>query len=226
MTEARASEPSIPPDPARSASANRGRHTLGSDHDSPRPAHPWAEGEHARDRPSDDAEAGFPVWWRSARERAGRGGGEPERILRRVLEHVESGWACVARLELVCERNDAELHKRLRRDARLPHLVAFIQTELVAAFGRFARETASAVPGGSGEAGALDPIALERRAGRFSEVLAVAHLAVADPAVPLDLREAVEEAAARLSDWAPELGALLSARAIALHERGGHLPFL
>lgn len=195
--------------------ATRGRHTLGSAHDSPQPVEA-AEGlpDAASPAPEPEPHAARPVWWRAAREAAKAVDGEPGRILRRLCDHVDSAWTILAELQLVCESH-ATRARRPHVDPRVAHLLAFIEAEVTATFRRCALDAAALAPNGNQQRETLEAGAFDTTAERLERALSMVHLAVADTAVPSEVRDAVYSAALDLSDWAPEFAALANAAAAA-----------
>ena len=199
----------------RALPATRGRHTLGSAHDSPHPAE-QAEAPPAAGLPAgpEEPQGARPVWWRAARERAKEAGGEEGRILRRLLDHVDSAWTGVAELQLVCAQR-AGWARRPHADPRVAHLFAFIEAEMMGTLRRCALDTAALVPGVNPQGDTQRAALFDAMAERLERALSMVHLASADPAVPADVREAVRTVALGLSDWSPEFSALANAAAVA-----------
>lgn len=189
--------------------AGAGRHTLGSDHDSPRPPTPGQSADSAAQVSAAHRESiTHPVWWQSACERAQGVEGELGRVLRQLVEHVELGWQPVATLQIASE---AIAEGRPPVDERVAKLVAFVLRDLVGAFGRCAIAASVLVAGIAAPSSGVPP--MDEAAESFDRYLNVLHLAVADQAIPEGLAETIRAAAEALADWGPEFAVLGTASA-------------
>lgn len=201
--------------------AGAGRHTLGSDHDSPRPP---AAGQSAVDSAVQLAAAHresmtHPIWWRSAGERARGVEGEFGRVLRQLVDHVELGWPSVASLQIATEAIPVD---RRTVEKPLAKLAAFILREFVGAFRRCAFAATVLVPG---TVAPIDGVpSMDEAAEVFDRYLNVLHLAAADPSVPAGLAETIRAATSVLADWAPEFAALGTASALEHAKAADHAP--
>lgn len=197
-------------DQQASRAAGAGRHTLGSDHDSPRPPAPSQSAADAVQLAAAHREPiTHPIWWRSAAERARGVEGEFGRVLRQLLDHVELGWPSVASLQVATEAISAD--GRTVNES-LAKLAAFILREFVGAFRRCAFAATALVPGA---AAPIDGVpSMDEAAEEFDRYLNVLHLAAAGPTVPAGLAETVRTVASDLADWAPEFAALGTASAM------------
>lgn len=100
-------------------------------------------------------------------------------------------------------------------DPRVAHLLAFIEAEVTAMFRRCALDAAALAPNGNQQRETREAGAFDTTAERLERALSMVHLAVADTAVPSEVRDAVYSAALELFDWAPEFAALANAAAAA-----------
>lgn len=149
-----------------------------------------------------------PVWWRSASERARGIEGEPGRVLRQLLEHVELGWQAVATLQIAGEA----VAEGRAVDERVAKLVAFVLRDFVGAFQRCAFAASLLVPGTAAPTNGVPP--LDEAAESFDRYLNVLNLVAAiSDAVPEALAETIRTAADALADWFPEFAALGTASA-------------
>jgi hypothetical protein len=185
-----------------------GRHTLGSDHDSPRPSASEPPGFPLAMNAGDDPKGlSRPAWWISARVRVRRLEGDAAALLTRLLDHVEHGWEQLAQIR----PHTRGQPRRRGADPRVAKLGTFMSGEMNEAFGRCASIAAALVPGG--EETHLEMAEIDQAADLFDRVLAVVDLAVSDPAVPAALADSVRLAAVELVDWASEFAVLASAAA-------------
>ena len=187
--------------------AGAGRHTLGSDHDSPRPPVPGQSADTAAQMVTAHRESiTHPVWWRSACERARGTEGEFGRVLRQLFDHVEFAWEPVATLQIAGEA----IAEGKAVDERVTKLVAFVLRDFVAAFRRCALAASVLVPGTAPTKG-VPP--MNEAAESFDRYLNLLHLAATNEAIPEALAETIRTAADALADWAPEFAALGTASA-------------
>lgn len=149
----------------------------------------------------------YPVWWRSASERARGVEGESGRVLRQLLEHVELGWQAVATLQVASEA----VAEGRTVDERVAKLIAFVLRDFVSAFRRCAFAASVLVPGTAAHTNGV-PRA-DDLAESFDRYLNVLHLATADDKIPKALAETIRTAADALADWAPEFAVLGTASA-------------
>lgn len=200
-------------DQQASRPAGAGRHTLGSDHDSPRPPAPGQSAESAAQMAAAHREAiTHPVWWRSTRERTRDVEGELGRVIRQLCEHVQIGWQSVATLQIASEA----IAEGKPADERVANLTLFVLRDFVGAFHRCAVAASSLVPGA---ATPNDGVPLtDEAAESFHRYLNVLYLTAADPAVPQGMAETIRTATEVLADWGPEFAVLCTASAA---ERAG-----
>lgn len=187
-----------------SRASGAGRHTLGSDHDSPRPPTPDNSADSAAQMATAHRQAiTHPVWWRSASERARGVERESGRVLRQLFEHVELGWQAVATLQIASEA----VAEGRAVDGRVAKLVTFVLRDFVGAFQRCAFAASLLVPGTAAPTNGVRP--LDEAAESLDRYLNVLHLVAAvSDAVPEALAETIRTAADALADWAPEFAAL------------------
>lgn len=188
--------------------AGAGRHTLGSDHDSPRPPAPGQPADSAAQVTAAHRESiTHPAWWRSACERARGVEGELGRMLRQLVEHVELGWQPVATIQIASEA----IAEGRAVDERVAKLVAFVLRDFVEAFRRCAFAASVLVPGTVAPTNGV-PL-MDEAAEAFDRYLNALHLAATHPAIPEQLTETIHTAAEALADWAPEFAVLGTASA-------------
>lgn len=195
-------------DQQTSRAAGAGRHTLGSDHDSPRPPAPGLSADAAAQMVAADRESiTHPVWWRYACERARGIEGEFGRVLGQLFDHIEVAWQPVATLQIASEA----IAEAKAVDERVTKLVAFVLRDFIGAFRRCAFAASVLVPGTAAPTDAVQPI--DEAAELFDRYLTVLHLAAASQVIPGGLAETIRTAADALADWAPEFAALGTASA-------------
>lgn len=195
-------------DQQASRAAGAGRHTLGSDHDSPRPPVPAQSADTAAQMVAAHRESiTHPVWWRSACERARGIEGEFGRVLRQLLEHVELAWQPLATLQIAGEA----IAEGRAVDERVTKLAAFVLRDFVAAFRRCAFAASLLVPGTAAPTQSVSP--MDEAAESFDRYLNLLRLAAINDAIPEALAETIRTAADALADWAPEFAVLGTASA-------------
>lgn len=203
-------------DQQASRAAGAGRHTLGSDHDSPKPPAPGQPADSAAQMATAHREAiTHPVWWRSACERVRDVEGDAGNVLWRLVEHVELGWQPVATIQIASEA----IADGRAVDERVAKLVAFVMRDFVEAFRQCAFRASVLVPGTVAPRNGV-PL-MDEAAEAFDRYLNVLHLAAANPTIPKQLTETIRTAAEALADWSAEFAVLGTASAAASAEQAG-----
>jgi hypothetical protein len=185
-----------------------GRQTLGSNHDGPQPEPAATDSDNAGLQPVTSTR---PVWWHVFKDRCATLEGESGRTAKRLIHHLETGWAHVTQLQLACERQCSGPHARAR--GCVPHLIRFVEVEVVGTFAACAEGAAAFLPQ-SGKQGTISVDELGHIAGEFERAIAVSALAIEAETVPDDYRSLVLPAAEALFDWSADFCTLIYAASV------------
>lgn len=150
---------------------------------------------------------GRPIWWHIFADACSALEGESRRTSERLVAHVNAGWEQVARLQIDCDRLRATYGGALD-EKRLTHLLAFVDTEVVATFVDCARETA-AFHAGLGDVREW-LAAVTSLSARLERGVSLCALASASALVPQPLKPAMEHVAHALIDWSADFDALVT----------------
>lgn len=181
-----------------------GRQTLGSNHDAPQGGPYPREGTPHELEPADNTR---PVWWHIFKDQCGALHGERRRMADRLVRHLETGWTHITKLQLECERQRAG--RGVPQDARVAHLIGYLESEVVGVFTECVEQCARIFSGATEAEGGIE--ALTGVAARFERGLAISIFASESTQVPRALKAISERVSNALVDWSAEFGALVAA---------------
>jgi hypothetical protein len=179
------------------------RHTLGSDPEAAGTPLPGVL--EPSEREATPAELLRPVWWVAMQELAGAYEADlrTRNVAQRAVTQVDQMWSLVDEVERLA-RDQGPEEKSSRRNFR-----EFLNREIIGVFVDLARHVSLALAGAEGWRVAE----FDETAERLGRYLDLARLASSDASISTSARAIVQRASSTLSDWLPDLAALVGALA-------------